>query len=103
MRREVITGSSLRDLESFHNGPRTDVLGEAGSSLRGWMLCHYARRFPGWFCRLAGGGAFIQRELNDAQHVLARRGFTRPDFKLARGLVNEHLASGNDLGPSLFR
>src|SRR5450631_4228096 len=43
----------------------------------------------------AGGGALLQGKHDYAQHVVPGGGLARPDFELARGLVDEHLDPWN--------
>ena len=48
------------------------------------------------------GSALGKSYLDNTKHFVARRRLASPDFKLARRLMDKHLASGNHLRSSFF-
>lgn len=53
-------------------------------------------------CSVSCGGTLGERGVHNAQHVFSRGRLSRPDFKLARCLVHEHLAAWYNFSAALF-
>ena len=57
----------------------------------------------GFFVVIAAGqNAFLQGEHEHARHFIPGRGFSRPDFKLTRGLVHKHLQPWDRVRPTFL-
>ena len=74
--------------------------GQVRTPAPAWFVVGSAGSFLGG---LTGGGAFVEGQRHDPQHVVPGRGLAGPDLELARRLVDEHLDARDHFRAALFR